>query len=69
MMDDEVVTGLPITLPDGETSTIRKSEEWLGPQLVPEQYVDEKFIPISFKISLREPEGLPNYRQIIKSLP
>lgn len=69
MMDDEVVTGLPITLPDGETSTIRRSEEWLGPQLVPEPYVDEKFIPISFKISLREPEGLPNYRQIIKSLP
>jgi hypothetical protein len=69
MMDDDVVVGLPVTLSTGATYQITHSEEWLGPQLIPERVVDEKFIPVSFKIAIREPFGLPKYAQIIRSLP
>jgi len=68
MMDDDVCVGLPITLSDGSKSTIARSEEWLGPQLVPERVVDEKFIPVTFKVGIREKPGRTNYRTTINSL-
>lgn len=69
LMEHDVVAGFPIILPDGSKAAVAAAEEWMGPQLVPEQVVDEKFIPVTFKIGLREPVGLPNYRKIINSLP
>jgi len=69
MMEHDVVGGFPIILPDGEKSSFASSEEWLGPQLVPERLVDEKFIPVTFKLGLREPIDLPNYRRILNNLP
>lgn len=69
VFDDDVIVGQKIVLPDGDTTSVRCSEEWQGPTLVPERLVDEKFIPITFKLGLREPAGLPKYGQIIKSLP
>lgn len=69
MMDDEVVVGFPIKLSDGSTSQIDRIEEWMGPQLVPERYVDEKFIPVTFKLGIRERGGLPRYRKVLNSLP
>jgi hypothetical protein len=69
VMDSDVIVKLPITLSNGDTASVSCCEEWQGPQLVPERLVDEKFIPVTFKIGLREPGDLPNYRQIIKSLP
>jgi len=69
MMDDEVIGLLPIPRKDGSTSKILSSEEWLGPQQVPEQFIDEKFVPVTFKLRTREARFLPNYRQILKSLP
>lgn len=69
MMDDEVIGLLPIPRKDGSTSKILSSEEWLGPQQVPEQFIDEKFVPVTFKLRTREARNLPNYRQILKSLP
>ena len=69
MMDDEVIGLLPIPRKDGTVSKILACEEWLGPQQVPEQYIDEKFVPVTFKLSTREARLLPNYRQILKSLP
>ena len=38
------------------------------PQLVPERVVDEKFIPVTYKLGIREPTGLPKYGQAIRSL-
>lgn len=69
MLDDEVFTKFPILRADGSVSTFTHSEEWVGPQLVPERVVDEKFIPITFKLSTRERIDQPNYRQVLKSLP
>lgn len=69
MMEDDVLAGFPIPLPDNEKYSFSKSEEWSGPQLVPERVVDEKFIPVTFKLGLREPHGLPNYRQVLNNLP
>ncbi|QNJ56830.1 tail terminator [Mycobacterium phage Reindeer] len=69
MLDHDVCVGFPVTLPDGETTSMHSSEEWQGPQLVPERLVDEKFIPVTFKIGIREPFDLPNYRKILNALP
>lgn len=69
MMDDEVIGLLPIPRKDGTVSKILACEEWLGPQQVPEQYIDDKFVPVTFKLCTREARLLPDYRQILKSLP
>lgn len=69
IFQDDVIVKKKIVMPDGTTTSVSCSEEWLGPQLVPERLVDEKFIPVTFKLGLREPVGLPNYGQIINSLP
>lgn len=69
LMDDEVFPRTKIVLPDGTKTSASTSSEWMGPQLVPERIVDEKFIPVTFKIGLREPVGLPNYKQILNTLP
>ena len=69
MMDDEVFGQFPIPRKDGSVTKFRSAEEWLGPQQVPEQFIDDKFIPVTFKLPIREPRFLPNYRDILKSLP
>lgn len=68
MLDNDVITSTTITLPDGERARFAKSQEWMGPQMVPERLVDEKFVPVTFRMALREPRDLPNYVQILKSL-
>lgn len=69
MLDDEVFSGFPIPRKDGSVTKFRNIEEWLGPQIVPEQLYDEKFIPITYKLPIRERRNRPNYRQILKTLP
>lgn len=69
MMDDDVIAGFPIPRKDGSVTKFRKSEEWLGPQIVPEQLYDDKFIPVTFKVPTREKRLRPNFRQILNSLP
>ena len=69
MMEHDVVANFPIVLPDGKRTSLSCSEEWMGPQLVPERIVDEKFIPVTFKVGVRESSNLPKYRQILNSLP
>lgn len=68
LLDDDVVTGFKIPMLDGSKATFTHSEEWLGPQLIPERVIDEKFIPVTHKLRTRERGGLPNFRQIITSL-
>jgi hypothetical protein len=69
MMDDTVIGMLPIPRKDGSTSKILSSREWLGPQQVPEQFIDEKFVPVTFMLRTREARFQPDYRQILMSLP
>ncbi|WP_099021272.1 phage tail termination protein [Mycolicibacterium palauense] len=68
MMDEKVLLSTPIHLPDGSKHRFVSSDEWTGPQVVPERYVDEKFIPVTFKLGIREPADLPNYAGILKTL-
>jgi hypothetical protein len=68
VMDDDVVVGQKIPLTGGGNAKIATSTEWLGPQLIPERVVDEKFVPVTYKLGTRERGGLPKYYQIIKSL-
>lgn len=67
-MSDDVVVGLPIPLTEGGKGSIATSTEWLGPQLIPERVVDEKFVPVTYKLGIRERGGLPHYRKIIYPL-
>lgn len=69
LMDDDVISGFPILMSDGEKISFACCEEWIGPQMVPERVVDEKFVPVTFKLAIREPIDLPNYRKILKTLP
>ncbi|MBB5167206.1 hypothetical protein [Mycobacterium sp. AZCC_0083] len=69
MLEEPVCKGVEVVLSDGTSSSIKSSAEWLGPQLIPERLVDEKFIPVTFKIGLRESESLPNYRKVLNTLP
>lgn len=69
MMDPLVFERFPIPRKDGSTTRFTSVEEWLGPQHIPERIVDEKFIPVTFKLPIREPRNLPNYRQILTDLP
>lgn len=69
MLDDDVFGGFPIPRKDGSVTKFRCAEEWLGPQIVPEQLYDEKFIPITYKLPIRERRLRPNYRQTLKNLP
>lgn len=68
MMDYLVLERFPIPRKDGSVTKFPSGEEWLGPQTIPERLIDEKFIPVTYKLPLRKPRGLPNYRQILTNL-
>lgn len=68
MMDPLVFERFPIPRKDGSITKFSSSEEWLGPQQIPERIVDDKFIPVTYKLPIRKPRNLPNYRQIITNL-
>lgn len=69
MMDPLVFVRFPIPRKDGSVTKFSSAEEWLGPQSFPERIVDDKFIPATYKLPIRKPRNLPNYRQIISNLP
>lgn len=68
MMDPLVFIRFPIPRKDGSVTKFSSAEEWLGPQQIPERIIDEKFIPVTYKLPIRKPRNLPNYRQIITNL-
>lgn len=39
--------------------------ELVGPQLIPEQFRDERLVPVTFTLHTWKPKGLPNYRQAL----
>ena len=69
MMEDKIICNLDIPRADGSFTRFRHSEEWLGPEIRVAGIADEKFIPVTFKVSVREIRARPEYRQIIKNLP
>lgn len=68
MMDYLVLERFPIPRKDGSVTKFSSGEEWLGPQTIPERIIDEKFIPVTYKLPLRKPRNLPNYRKILTDL-
>jgi hypothetical protein len=68
MMNPNVLERLPIPRKDGSVTKFSYSREWLGPQSIPERIIDEKFIPVTYKLPIKRKRLLPNYRQIITNL-
>lgn len=68
MMNPNVLERFPIPRKDGSVTKFSYSKEWLGPQTIPERVVDEKFIPVTYKLPIKRKRLLPNYRQIITDL-
>lgn len=68
MMDYLVFERFPIPRKDGSTTRFSSAEEWMGPQIIPERIIDDKFIPVTYKLPIRKPRNLPNYRKILSDL-
>lgn len=40
--------------------------ELTGPQLIPEQILDDKLVPVTFEIHTDRPKSLPDYRELLQ---
>ena len=49
----------------GTIHKLQASEEVLGPQLIPENIVEPRLVPVTFGLYTWKPKGLPNYRQAL----
>jgi len=62
--------GLKVPRANGTFTQINSVEEWAGPVQALDEYVDDKFVSVNYKILVREPRVSPDYyRQIISNLP
>lgn len=49
-----------------DTTFIKVQGELLGPQLIPEQILDDKLVPVTFEIHTDRPKSLPDYRELLE---
>jgi hypothetical protein len=63
------IVGVKIPMRDGGQKVLNKCEEWVGPSQRPEQFVDDKFIPTTFLLSVDRKRILPDYKKILNNLP
>lgn len=63
--------GFKVPRQDGTFTQINSVEEWAGPVQALDEYVDDKFISVNYRILVREPRfQTPDYyRQIMNNLP
>jgi hypothetical protein len=61
--------GVKIPRGDGTKTVVDAVSEWVGPSQIPEQFIDDKFIPITFRVSLGMRRIVPDYHKIIANLP
>ena len=63
--------GFKVPRQDGTFTQINSVEEWAGPVHALDEYVDDKFISINYRILVRNPRSVsPDYyRQIMNTLP
>ena len=63
--------GFKVPRQDGTVTQINSVEEWAGPVQALDEYVDDKFISINYRILVRNPRSVsPDYyRQIMNTLP
>ena len=67
-MMDVLNNGFKIPRPDGSRTSVKDVVVWLGPQQVPEFPIDEKFVPMTWKVSVRGKRLLPDYLPILETL-
>lgn len=63
--------GFKVPRRDGTHTQINSVEEWVGPVQALDEYVDDKFVSVNYRILVREPRRVsPDYyRQILNNLP
>jgi hypothetical protein len=54
------------TLSGLTTTYIKVEGELLGPQLIPEQILDDRLVPVTFEIHTDRPKSLPDYRELLQ---
>lgn len=68
-MMDVLNKGFKIPRTDGTRQGIKDVSVWLGPQQIPEVPIDEKFVPLTWKVTIHGKRLLPDYRNILETLP
>jgi hypothetical protein len=53
---------------DGSITAVKCIEELVGPQLLPELRIDDRLVPLTFRVDCRLPRGLPDYAKVRESL-
>ncbi len=48
---------------------IMSVEEWAGPIQVADEFIDDRYVSVAYRVLVREPRSTPNYRQIMSNLP
>ena len=63
--------GFKVPRKDGTVTQINSVEEWVGPVQAFDEYVDDRFVSVNYRILVREPRSVsPDYyRQIMNTLP
>ncbi|MFM8798895.1 MAG: hypothetical protein ACKODT_08055 [Fluviibacter sp.] len=63
--------GFKVPRQDGTKTQINSVEEWVGPVQALDEFVDDKFVSVNYRILVREPrrESPDYYRQIMNNLP
>lgn len=63
--------GFKVPRKDGTRTQINSVEEWVGPVQAPDDFIDDRFVSVSYKVLVREPRSYsPDYyRKVIESLP
>ena len=67
-MMDVLNGGFKIPQADGTRQGVREVSVHVGPQQIPEFPIDEKFVPMTWKVTVRGKRLLPDYRPILDSL-
>jgi hypothetical protein len=52
-----------------EKTVINTCQEWVGSTQLPEQFVDDKFVPTTFNVSVDRKKMIPDYKKILNALP
>lgn len=63
--------GFTVPRPDGTRTQIKSVEEWGGPVQASDEFIDDRFVAVNYRIQVREPRRFsPDYyRQILETLP
>lgn len=62
--------GFRVPRPDGTHTQINSVDEWVGPVQAPDDFVDDRFIPVAYRVLVRGPRGFgpEHYRRVMESL-